>query len=493
MKAINKISVYIIIPFLIGSCTDMLNVEPKSVITTESFWQSESDAEGALIGMYVDLRNLATNNLYYFGEARSDVIMMGTVGEGGWSKYYLNTLHPSDAGPDWQGGYTLVNSANLILKYVPDIQFTSEEQKNEILAQAHAMRAFAYFVMTKTWGALPIRTEPTEGTDAETTQIERSSVEEIFTLIKEDLEQALQLFPNDNYPDGRFLWSRPAANALKADVYLWTGKRLNGGQADFSTALESLNEIESSTVSLLPEFADVFDFENKGNEEVLMAVRFDEFEGGNNYFSDMYIIGSAIPTNIEQATRNVIGQIGGGSNNIVVPTPYTKSLLTEEDSRRDASFFEIFTIDDQGNREYYTTIVLKGSGTVFGGERQFKDDIILYRYAEVLLMKAEAKNALGQDSSPEINQVRERAFGENFDDHVFVSGSQEENNEAILEERLRELAFEGKRWWDLIRFGKAIEMLPTLQNKENPEHLLLWPIPNSVLSLENKIEQNPGY
>src|SRR5690606_7322563 len=252
-------------------------------------------------------------------------------------------------------------------KYVPGIEFASQEGKNEMLAQAHTMRAYIYFVMVKTWGALPLRTEPTEGTGAETTQVERSSVEQVFTLIKQDLDQALQLFPNNNFPEGRFFWSRPSANALKADVYLWTGKRLNGGQSDFSEALESLNEIETSNVSLLPDFADVFEFENKGNEEILMAVRFDEFEGGNNYFRDMYIIGSAILTNIDSETRAVIGPIGGGSNNIVVPTTYTKSLFAQEDSRRDVSFFEIYTQNNQGGSDYYTSIVLKGSGTVFGG------------------------------------------------------------------------------------------------------------------------------
>src|SRR5690606_17748722 len=117
---------------------------------------SENDAQGALIGMYIDLRDWATNDLYYFGEARADVITLGTVGEGGWAKYYYNTLHEADAGPSWQNGYTLINGANLILKYVPGIEFASEERKNEILAQAYTMRAFAYFVMVRTWGELPL-------------------------------------------------------------------------------------------------------------------------------------------------------------------------------------------------------------------------------------------------------------------------------------------------------------------------------------------------
>lgn len=490
MTTIKKISLFVLSICFLGSCSDLLNVEPTSVITTESFWKSENDAQGAAIGMYIDLRNLATNNLYFFGEARADVVTLGTVGEGGWSKYYYNNLHPADAGPSWQSCYTLINSANLIIKYVPNIDFASEDRKNRILAEAYTMRAFAYFVMARTWGDLPLRTEPTESTDAEFTQIERTSVDQIFDLIKSDLDQALQLYPDNTIPQGRFQWSRPAANALKGDVYLWTGKVLNGGSADLSTALSALNEIESSDVELLADFESIFDFNNKGNQEVLMAVRFDEFEGSNNYFRDMYIIGSAIPTNIDQATRERIGAIGGGSNNIVVPTDYVRSLYHEDDARRDATFFEIYTNDDQGNQDYYTSIVTKGSGTVIGGGRQFKDDIILYRYADVLLMIAEAKNALDQDPSDEINAIRARAYGDDFQNFEFTPGSKAENDNAILEERLRELAFEGKRWWDLIRFGKALEYLPTLENDPNK---LLWPISNSILSLENKVNQNPGY
>src|SRR5690606_32226934 len=129
------------------------------------------------------------------------------------------------------------------LKYVPEIEFSSESLKNDILAQAYTMRAFTYFVMVRTWGELPLRTEPTESSDAEFTQIERSSVQEVFELIKSDLDQALELYADTTYPDGRFLWSRPAAQALKADVYLWTGKKLNGGDTDLNTALDALNDI----------------------------------------------------------------------------------------------------------------------------------------------------------------------------------------------------------------------------------------------------------
>lgn len=494
MKKIKIIAILLFMSLFYSSCNDLIKTDPTSVITAGSFWKTENDAEGALVGMYAYLRDIASSTLYYLGEARADVVTLGTVGEGGWAKYYNNTLNPDDAGPSWQSLYTLINAANLILKYVPDIDFASESDKNDMLAQAYAMRAWAYFVMTKTWGDLIIRTEPSEGFTAETTQKERMSQEEVFNLIKSDIDQALSLFSTNEYPSNRCFWSKPAVDALKADVYLWTGKRLGGGDADIQVALNALNEIDNSDVELLQNYGDVFDYSNKGNKEIIMAVRFQENEVGSNVYRDMYLIMSAVPSNIDQDTRDRIGALGGGSNNITVPTDYFKSLFTDDDQRKDATYFEIYRLDDQNNpTDYYTTIVTKFSGTVIGGSRSFIDDIVLYRYADVLLLKAEAKNALNQDPSDEINAIRLRAYGDNYTQHEFVSGTKEANDNAILEERLRELGFEGKRWWDLIRFGKAIDMLPELQNKNNPEHLLLWPISNSILSLEVLVEQNPGY
>lgn len=490
MKNIKQLFLIYFLSFSLYSCSDLLDVDPTSVITTESFWKSENDAQGALVGMYVNFRNLATTNLYIFGESRSDVLTLGTVGGGGWDKYYFNTLHADNAGPSWQSFYTLINSANLLIKYVPDIEFASLENKNNILAQAYAMRAYAYFVMTRTWGDLPLRTEPTESSDAEKTQIPRTSQAEVFTLIKSDIDQALQLFPDNSLPDTRSFWSKPAVNALKGDVYLWTGKVGSGGSADLQTALSALNEIETADVALLPDYENIFQYENKGNQEIILAARFEEFEVGSNFYKDLYIINSAIPSNITAETRAKIGPVGSG-NNIIRPTDYVKSLFSDTDTRKDATYFEIFTLDDQGEPTvYYTTIVTKGAGTISGGDRLFIDDYIIYRYADILLMKAEIKNALDQDPSAEMNQIRMRAFGDNFAGNEFVSGTKAENDAAILEERLKEMAFEGKRWWDLIRFGKVFEFVPALENNSDK---LLWPIASAVLSLENKVTQNPGY
>ena len=490
MKIINKKLLVLLLLIAAFGCSDQLDVDPTSVITTNSFWNSEDDAEGALIGMYVELRNIS-QDLFMVGEQRSEIYAPGLFGEGTMI-LHRNQMNADTPGhDDWIDYYRIINSANLILQNVPNITFGSESRKDEILAQAYSMRAFLYFVMTKTWGELIIRTAPIEGFGAEVTQKERSVQAEVFQLIKQDLENALQLFPNNSFSTGRSVWSKPAVNALKGDVYLWTGKRMGGGSEDINIALSALNEVGLADVELLPDFQDVFEFENKGNKEILMSIRHQDLEPGN-YQWFMWIIGAAVPSNIDQETRDVIFPIGGGQG-LMITSDLVRNQFSMDDSRRDASFFEIFTIDEGGEREYFSNIATKFKGTVIGGSRQFLSDPILYRYSDVLLMKAEAKNALGQDPSEEMNAVRQRAYGENFGSHVFVSGSQVENDEAILRERLFELIHEGKRWWDLVRFDKAFDLVPSLQDRKGQEHLLLFPIATTVLSLEPKVRQNPGY
>lgn len=490
MKLIHK---YIICAVLTGfsmSCSDTLDVDPTSVITTNSFWKTEDDAKGALVGMYIDLRGIS-EALFTTGDQRSEIYTGGVYG-GGTYTLFSNAMNPDVPGhADWYAYYRVINTANLLLKYVPGITFRSESEKNNILAQAHAMRAYVYFAMTKTWGELVIRTEPTENADPGNTQKPRSSVAEVFTLIKDDIEKALQLFPDNSFPSLRSMWSKPAANALKADVYLWTAKVLNGGSADFTAALNACEQVALGDVQLLPAFADIFKYTNKGNRETLLNIHYEELEGGN-YFWHMWIIGSAVPSNISQQARDLLLPVGGGQG-LMVMSDLVRNQFTNDDARKRGTYFDIYTYGQGGDSTYYSNVCLKGTGVVTSGNRIFASDMILYRYADVLLMKAEAKNGLGQDPSAELNEVRKRAYGAAYDDHVFVSGSQEENNDAILKERLFELAFEGKRWWDLLRFDKAFEIVPTLKTQADKQYLRLFPIARSVLSLEPNVQQNPGY
>ncbi|HRN56297.1 MAG TPA: RagB/SusD family nutrient uptake outer membrane protein, partial [Agriterribacter sp.] len=283
------------------SCKKELNLAPVSQISNTSFWKTESDAKGGMNGMYTILRGQAVNNLFIWGEGRSDAMGIN-AGAAVFQNWYENLLTPDNSGAifsgaptTWGSMYNLVHHTNLLIKHVPEISFGSEATRKNILAHAHAMRAFAYFTMSKTWGALPLVTEPTS--DLSGVQREKAPVADIFALIKSDISEAENLFSGTGFQDGRDMWSLPSLLALKADVYLWTGKTMNGGEADFNTALTALNQIDAADVELLSDFGNIFDYTNKRNREILMAVTFNFEESAVNtiyawmYASDVFLPG----------------------------------------------------------------------------------------------------------------------------------------------------------------------------------------------------------
>lgn len=493
MKKLHKITIVIAIGLLLGiSCTEEITLDPISTISSSSFWKTENDAQGALIGMYVRFRDVTSSQLFLLGEGRSQDMTQATGIDFTNTRLFNNTLDATVAGPDWNSIYTVMHDANLILKYVPGIKFASESNKNSILAQAYTMRAFLYFMAVRTWGEVPLVTEPTEAYDYKIINRERSSVAAVFALIKKDIDEAVKLFPNNTYPSGRNTWSMPAVKALKAEVYLWTGKRLAGGSADFTIALAALNDIETSDVLLLTNFATIFDYTNKGNKEIIMAANYKELESGETFMYNLYQSNSGLPTDISPAAKAAIGQLGG--DNYWMVHAETRAKFTTDDLRKSASYLELFRKDALGGYTvYFTTVQMKFDGVVISGVRRFYDDVVIYRYADVLLLKAEAKNALGQDPTADINKVRQRAYGANYAAHVFVNGTQAANDAIILDERCLELLFEGKRWWDVIRFGKAFELVPELRRFPGQNYRLLYPLSLNILSLEPLVKQNPGY
>src|SRR5690606_2063239 len=128
--------------------------------------------------------------------------------------------------------------------------------------------------------------------------------------------------------------------------------------------------------------------------------------------------------------------------------------------------------------KYFGAVTNKFGGTVDGSVRRFDNDVPIYRYADVVLLIAEAKNHLGQDPSGEINQIRQRAYGANYDPltHAHTNGSQADNANAILDERYKEFLMEGKRWWDLRRAGDSYVIDNVAFLDPGEEYKLILPI-----------------
>ncbi len=491
MKLYKKL-VLILLPlaFATVSCEDELNLTPKSLIGSNSFWNNEGDVNGALNGMYVRFRGQAATNLFYWGGARSELLSYGLQASQGLENYFENTLTPTNNSLDWKGLYTVLHDCNLLIKNIPGIEFDNETDKNNALAQAHSMRAYIYFLMTRVWGGVPVVTDPTEGFGGEDDFKPRNTREEVVTQIESDITVAEGLFSSNTFTSGRSMWSKPALSALKGNFYLWKGKVMGGGSTDFTTALTALQSVQGADVDLLDDFDAIFRYNNKENKEILMAIHHEDLESGSTFNANLYIRGDQIPGNGDPAAVAMLGT--GGGLNRWAPSEGYRNQWVDIDSRKDATFVLVNTDDGSGNyTEFYGSAVLKFKGFVESGSRKFMDDVILYRYADVLLMIAEAKNALGQDPTTEMNLVRQRAYGVNYAGHEFVNGSQAANNDAILQERLFELSFEGRRWFDLLRFDKAFELVPSLVGRG--AHLKLFPIDSQTISKNSSIEQNPGF
>ena len=257
---------------------------------------------------------------------------------------------------------------------------------------------------------------------------------------------------------------------------------MGGGATDLNAALAAINAIPAGP-ALLPNFKDAFSYANKGNNEVLFAVRYSLADVpsslSDNWNSFMFVGPSDFAPLTAATATATFGTIGVGTGNAGISRAQpdiTRFNYAATDTRKEATYLTLMN----GSTPVVTGLV-KYNGTVDGTTRRFVSDIIIYRWADILLMKAEIKNALMQDPTTEMNLVMQRADAT----ASFINGSQAANDDAILRERLHELAFEGKAWWDLVRFGKTANV-PSMAGKK-----ILFPISQNTINFNPKITQNP--
>jgi len=470
--------------FIAFSCEDDLNIAPKSVITTASMWKSEGDATAAMYGALAQFRAALSKNYIFWGDYRSGFYGDALGSQAAYQDMYLNSLDDEDNGTNWNTLYKAINDCNLILKYVPNIDFVKENDKNFILANAYFIRAFAYYYLARVWGDAPIVLSGFESDKQEDLYPSRAPVADVLAQVGSDIDASLSLFPNDD-AGSRKAGSKAAANMLKADYYLWMAKTQNGGNDALNKANMAVDYVlNNSNYQLLDNYETIF--RNDDNKELIFASNFerDEYEGG---FSADWLVAVQY-VNDKSLVENPI-KVGSHQQWVTFTDAFESFLYENENDSRAKVSLDFY--DEVGNKRFKW--INKYLGEWSDNTRFFVSDTRIYRYAEAILFKAEIQNALGNQSDAiiQLNKIAKRAYG--VDNFYSGTYSKQQLDEIILNERLKEFAAEGKSWWDLIRFGEVFDRVATLNGRENEQNILYWPVNVSSINGNPKIIQTPGY
>lgn len=478
---------------IISACE--LELKPESSLTYNGFWDTEEAARAAHIGIYANLRGY-NYTFWSMGELRSDIWGGATIESPSGTTLIDNNISTSSVPfGNWANFYSLIHRVNDFLKNTPNVTFGSEAEKKHLLGQVHGIRAFVYYTMVKAWGDVPITTEPLLEVDLLKLKKARSPKKEVMALVKEDIKKSLEYFGNDNslWVNKKIYWSKAATLALKGDAYLWSGKVLGGGTDDFEKAKTALQQI---TDFELVNYNALWGQANENNNEFIFTVDYQQDQASNFYGS--FTARAVDVAALFDSEGNPMSKVVVNGASRFGPSIKTLKMLDDTKDARRATFIRLFN-DNKGRipfaeEGYRGSILAKYLGIVDSdGSRKSYNNTPLYRYADVLLLLAEAKNNLGQDPSSEINAVRKRAYGEHFEDYKFVNGTQVGNAKAILNERMKEFVGEGKRWWDLVRAGGtyAFDEIETLNASE--AYKIYYPISQGMLANDSELKQTEGY
>ncbi|MCK0200401.1 RagB/SusD family nutrient uptake outer membrane protein [Ornithobacterium rhinotracheale] len=484
----------------LNSCD--LDLQPESSLTYNNFWGSEETMNADLIGIYSKFRDY-NFTLFALGDLRSDIYFNGETLE---TPFYTNVIN-QDVSPEriafnnWGNFYGFIHYLNDFIENAPKVKVKNEREKELMLAQVYGIRAFIYFTMMKTWGDVPITTEKIKDpTNLASLNKKRSPKEKVFEQVKKDIEQSLKLYGTENrlWKGLNVFWSKDATLALKGEAFLWSGEVLGKGEADFTIAKDALEQIKQ--FSLVPKYEDLWGSKNENNAEFIFALDYKINEQTNFYNGIVTGQNRDLQLLYNSEGENMLSFNSNGQNRIGPANSLIEKMYYGTGDSRPASTF-IYLYSEKNNYPNFTpdkyrgAILKKFAGELVDGNRQGIQNIPLYRYADVVLMLAEAKNKLGQDPSTEINQIRRRAYGDNFNSKLeYRNQGKEANTEAILEERLKEFVGEGKRWWDLVRAGNKyiFEHIPNID--ASTAYKIYYPISIEMINNDpNNLTQTEGY
>lgn len=505
---------------LTTSCND-LDLSPEDHYGSQNFWKTEAQAKGYVVGMHQQFRNHYAN-YWLLGEARGGLLkaVASSLGQSpNYTEIKAQNLTRDNTGvTNWVGFYGNILSINHAIKQLNEADYLNENDKKHLLGQMHGIRAWYYFWLYRTFGGVPINNatavlDKTPSSSADL-YLARSTPKEVLDFVKGDIAKSEEYFGNST-DLAKSQWSVYATKMLKAEVYLWSAKVTTGNQSpattDLATAEDALLFVNNSAkFSLLNSFSDVFAHNNKENGEIILTIPFLENEATNFYNTFIYnpndFTGRFDASGVAITTNDPINIASGAG---IFRNEYVYGLFEQfeaDDTRRDYTFYDFYGTATKGQPGL---AMRKFLGTInSAGVRVWTSDVPVYRYSEVLLMLAEVENKKGGDPSVYINQVRQRAYGTNYNAalHAHTHTSFADSELAILKERDKEFVCEGKRWFDIRRMQDASGNPLVFSNQVNyadptnpildqatEAHKVLWPINVGLLNNDPKLEQTSGY
>lgn len=437
------IGIFSIIGFT--ACNKFLDVQPKASISGENIIVDETSANAALNGVYSALRS------YYSVDFQSIAYLSGDNIEWTGSQsqvqefinHQVNAENATITGT-WKGIYVAINRANQVIKNVSELndEVISQDVRDRIAGEAYFIRALAYFDLVRTWGGVPLITEPTLDV-SDNAGISRSSAEATYAQVLADLDQAESLLSEST---NRFQATRKTVWALKARYYLYNK---NWQEAiNYATRL----------------------IEDQANYELL-----------NPYY--------AFFANGVTGTRESVFEIFYNANEL---NPHRGQWQPQQNGGTrqwapNTSFVNLVNNPETGGSR--SALVARDNQNRWYGNLYYRspatDPTYVIRIAELYLIRAEAHSELNEvdAAKADLNAVRRRAGLSNS-----IAANREELLLAIENERRLEFGLEAHRWFDLVRTGRAASVL----NISDPNKLLL-PLPAEQLLTDDALEQNPGY
>jgi len=534
MKRIYIVGLTVLLFMGLTACTDWLEIKPESEIILNDYWQKQSDVDAAIAACYVGLGDPAViSHMIVWGEMRSDNMTEGIPFIGDAQKVMDGDISPVNYAASWGSFYTVINYCNTILHYAPDVvnrddNFREADLKR-VQAEVLTIRSLCYFYLVRAFKDVPWIEQPSI-TDAQVYTVPKDSESVIIKHLISDLTFAQQYIITDygtkaaNH--GRF--TRTSVNALLADVYLWSQDYQNCSQTCDLVLADSRIKLEDPSVS----FPHIFYIGNS-TESIFELQFYDSKSQSNSTIRDFYgrntnttTFGSLIGFPITLAYSEEYSASRGAYSPFDFPVPGTNNLYEGASDVRAKDSYELY-----GGKyyifKYAGAMRLPGTSGVstYVYNTSSTPNWVVYRLPDVMLMKAEALVQLSGDTLYELNNIANMKLAISLVNKTYMRSNvgkdtlvysyyatQDKMADLVLRERQRELLFEGKRWFDLVRVARrgypaSTNGLSTLNDKVSHKasastnvssgvpvmDALYFPISAYELKSNPALKQNPFY